>query len=121
MTDLISIEKHLKYLEKLLLQPRIRHSAGDLNALIADEFIEFGSSGKVYNKKDIIKLPGNEVTRKMTLTNFKLVQLGKNYFLTTYKILKHDKGRKIYTLRSSIWKKEKSSYRIIFHQGTIIK
>ena len=56
----------------------------------------------------------------MSLNNFKFNKLGKKHYLVTYKILKEKDGKKINSLRSSIWKKEKGKYQIIFHQGTII-
>lgn len=41
------VAKHLRALEEALLQPDVRKSE-ELVALLADEFIEFGSSGRVY-------------------------------------------------------------------------
>ena len=71
-------------------------------------------------KKKIIKSLQKEDTSKMSLNNFKFNKLGKKHYLVTYKILKEKDGKKINSLRSSIWKKEKGKYQIIFHQGTII-
>ncbi len=113
-------EQELKHLEKLLLKPKIRKSVSELSKILSDEFIEFGSSRNIYDKKDIIKLVQNEVAPKITLTNFKIIQLRKEHFLVTYKSLKEEKGNKTYSLRSSIWKKEKAKYQILFHQGTLI-
>ena len=42
-------------LELSHLNPDIRHSVKELENLLADGFIEIGSSGRVYNKKDILK------------------------------------------------------------------
>jgi hypothetical protein len=42
--------------EEQLLQPGIRTSPERLAALLADEFIEIGSSGRVYNKQQTIDL-----------------------------------------------------------------
>jgi hypothetical protein len=115
-----SVEQKLKYLEKLLLKPKVRKSISELSEILCDEFVEFGSSGKIYNKKDIIKSLQNEHTSKMLLTNFKMNPLSKEHYLVTYKISKEENGKKIYSLRSSIWKKVKDKYQMIFHQGTII-
>jgi hypothetical protein len=41
-------------LEERLLRPDVRSSAEQLDKLLADEFIEFGSSGRVFNKEQII-------------------------------------------------------------------
>jgi hypothetical protein len=50
-------------LEQSLLEPSVRQSVTLLNQLIADDFIEFGSSGKIYNKKDIIDSLPSESTK----------------------------------------------------------
>ncbi len=42
-------------LEKLLLEPTTRSSITKLQKLLHDEFTEFSSSGKVYNKQDILE------------------------------------------------------------------
>jgi hypothetical protein len=48
------IAEHLKSLEVQLLQFAIRTSVGKVRALPADEFVEFGSSGRVRDKQFII-------------------------------------------------------------------
>src|SRR5271156_5266438 len=40
--------------EEQLLQPEIRRSADQVSYLLADEFVEFGSSGRVFDKAQII-------------------------------------------------------------------
>ncbi|WP_442949931.1 DUF4440 domain-containing protein [Nostoc sp.] len=42
-------------MEERLLQPDVRKSAKDIIDLLADEFIEFVSSGRVFNKQQIIE------------------------------------------------------------------
>lgn len=111
----------LKNLEKKLLTFQTRDSSDYLSEILSEEFIEFGSSGKTYNKKEIIKSLQNENTPRMSLTSFKRIQLCKEYYLVTYKAVKEDENEKIYSNRSSIWKKEKEKYQIIFHQGTLIQ
>ncbi len=41
-------------LEMLLLDPSVRSSNAKLKQLIADDFIEFGSLEKIYNKKNVL-------------------------------------------------------------------
>ncbi|WP_375472314.1 DUF4440 domain-containing protein [uncultured Nostoc sp.] len=53
-------ESLLRELEERLLQPDVRKSAKDIMDLLADEFIEFGSSGRVFNKQQIIESLQNE-------------------------------------------------------------
>lgn len=116
-----SIIEELKNLEKKLLKSKIRKSSIDLTEILADEFVEFGSSGNIYYKKQIIEALQKEVTPKMSLSNFSSLKLGKNYFLVKYKAVKNENGKKNYSLRSSIWKLNNGKWQMIFHQGTLIK
>ena len=120
MKNIKSIEKEIKELEELLLKPDIRKSAPDLSEILADDFIEVGSSGKVFTKKEIIKALQQEANLKLSLTGFKLKELSGDYFLATYKAIKEENGKKFYSLRSSIWMKKNEKYVMIFHQGTKI-
>jgi hypothetical protein len=42
-------------LEEDLLKPEVRRSAERVNCLLADDFIEFGSSGRIFDKRGIIE------------------------------------------------------------------
>ena len=64
--------------------PEVRKSADELNKLLADEFIEFGSSGDVYNKKQIISNLETETELEITATNFELNQLASDVIVVKY-------------------------------------
>ena len=51
----ISIDKTLQELELSLLQTSVR-SSSRVAELLAEDFVEFGSSGKIYNKAQSIAL-----------------------------------------------------------------
>ncbi|MSU45160.1 MAG: nuclear transport factor 2 family protein [Candidatus Zambryskibacteria bacterium] len=54
------IEKTIFQLEERLQRPDVRKSVEGLNDLISEDFIEFGSSGQVYNKEDVlVNLPAS--------------------------------------------------------------
>ena len=55
MKEKYSHEEFLRRLEERLLQPEVRQSAEAVADLLADDFIEFGSSGQVFNKQQIIE------------------------------------------------------------------
>jgi Domain of unknown function (DUF4440) len=44
----------IRRLEDALLVPEVRKSAAQIAALLADEFVEIGSSGRIYDKDQII-------------------------------------------------------------------
>ena len=54
-------------LEKSLLEPAIRSDLTKLNDLLHHEFLEFGSSGQVYNKQDILNCLPHEKPRLLEI------------------------------------------------------
>lgn len=107
-------------LEKSLLKPEIRASPEKVERLLADEFIEFGSSGRIYNKSDIIHSLQNERDGHISVNDLRLKALGSGVVLVTYRASRHsaDKVEEKKSLRSSIWKFEDDRWQMIFHQGT---
>ena len=108
-----------------LLQPNVRKSAKDIMDLLADEFIEFGSSGRVFDKQQIIKSLQNEPMEALTqrsITEFKTLILATGVVLVTYRLVRHISGEEpVHSLRSSIWKLNNARWKMIFHQGTLVK
>ncbi|MEI6284869.1 MAG: DUF4440 domain-containing protein [Bacillota bacterium] len=109
-------------LEISFLTPAVRASAEKLNVLLADDFREFGSSGGVYSKKDILEqLPRDtQIARvEFLVSDFQVRQLAEAIVLTTFTIDKilPDNSRAV-SLRSSIWRKTGKGWQMLFHQGT---
>ncbi|MDR0731580.1 MAG: DUF4440 domain-containing protein [Treponema sp.] len=109
--------------EKLLLQ-KIRSSREELKKLISPGFIEYGSSGKIYNYQGTIAhlLANAGGAFTYTFINFKIHRLSDDFILALY-ILEIEKNHKIViTNRSSLWRREEdaghTAWRIVFHQGT---
>ena len=100
----------IRELEERLLRPEVRASADTLEGLVADQFVEFGSSGRVYTKRDVIRqmLAAPSVTVKVA--DFTVLSISPDVALATY--------RTPNSLRSSIWRREGENWRIVFHQGT---
>ena len=61
---------HLRTLEERLLQPDVRRSAQAVASLLADEFVEFGSSGRVFDKTQIITALRDEPPIERVLSDF---------------------------------------------------
>jgi len=114
-----ALAQHLRELEESLLLPDVRKSA-TLVELLADEFVEFGSSGRIYNKADLVSTLQAEVPSKQTASGFKLTELSPEVALLTYRIQLHDEPP-VHTLRSSLWKQMGGRWRMIFHQATVAK
>ncbi|WP_347550109.1 DUF4440 domain-containing protein [Pseudalkalibacillus hwajinpoensis] len=102
-------------LEKQLLNSEVRKSAAKLNLLLAEDFMEFGSSGRIFRKKDVLDHLPDERSFEYVLERANVKFLENHTALVTYTLIKENK---IKTLRSSIWRKHESSWQMIFHQGT---
>jgi hypothetical protein len=116
----------LRSLEEQLLQPEIRKNPERLGDLLADEFIEFGSSGRTFDKRSVIdRLPQEQrhpeaQSTQWTITEFSARRLAPGVALVTYRLAtrRGASAEETYSLRSSIWRSIGSKWQMIFHQGT---
>jgi hypothetical protein len=117
MQQPLSIESELQDLELSLLQPTVRKSAR-VSELLAEGFIEFGSSGRVFTKEQAVASLRSESTTLFTVTQFKVQWLASHIALVTYRVSR-DAEQPSHSLRSSIWERRQERWRMIFHQGTL--
>lgn len=119
--DLIS---ELYGLEQELASTAARSDHARMDALLADEFVEFGASGRRFNKQEIIDLLSTEDDfTPYGLEDFSVAMLGTHHALVTYTIPpRHgpDGMPKPGSRRSSVWREGESSWQLVFHQGTQI-
>lgn len=109
----------LRQLEEKLLSPQFRSSARDLDRLIADEFVEFGASGRIYTKPIIIADLPHETPSERSLSDFTARPLSPGVALVTYTALRRQPGEPdVRSLRSSIWVLRDGRWQMLFHQGT---
>ena len=117
------IDELLK-LETLLHKREIRSSACALSELLADEFVEFGSSGRIFNKSAIIAALVSEIgNTQVSVEDFTVRELAPNIALVTYVVTKPfgaPAGVARTSLRSSVWQMRDGRWQMIFHQGTKI-
>ncbi|UOQ50047.1 DUF4440 domain-containing protein [Gracilibacillus caseinilyticus] len=110
-----SLTEQLRELEESHIQFEVRASREKLDSILADDFFEIGSSGRMFGKKECLE--SGVVLMEMTLHNYQIQPLAEGVVLATYFIT--DKTRKRNTLRSSIWKHIDGRWQLYFHQGTI--
>ena len=113
----------LRHLEEQLLWPEVRSSAEQVARLLADDFIEFGSSGHAYDKQQVIDALRQETpdpTIRISLTEFVARRLAPDVVLVTYRTIQRggSDGPERSRLRSSIWKMIEGRWQMVFHQGT---
>ena len=109
----------LRGLEEELLKPEVRRSPLRVGRLLAEEFIEFGSSGRVYDKRQIIESLQQETpdpTTRLSLVEFAARRLAPEVVLLTYRTVRD--GGPESRLRSSIWRFLEDRWQMVFHQGT---
>jgi hypothetical protein len=115
----------LRKLEEQLLDPGIRSSPERLSYLLADEFVEFGRSGRVYDKRGIIlRLPAEQAavaSPVADITDYSACNLAPDVMLLTYRLVELiTVGGEMSSRRCSIWRLIDDRWQIIFHQGTLI-
>jgi hypothetical protein len=115
MKTVHELKDHLRQLEEKLLKPEVRSSRSELKNLLADEFFEFGSSGRVLYKNEEIADGGIGIV-KMKMSDFEIHSLSDEIVLATYRIFNEISNQ--HSLRSSIWKKDVDGWKMVFHQGT---
>ena len=101
--------------ELALLEPATRAKADAVIELLHEEFREFGASGRIWDRPAIVSVlaagPGTDTHAE----DMRAVRLAPDAVLLTYVARKSDRT----TLRSSVWIRQDSQWRLLFHQGTI--
>ncbi len=113
------IELLLK-LEMSLWINETRNSYEYLDKVLHSDFLEFGTSGNIYRKSDILNDLNLNITAKFPFKNLEVKQIDEKSILVTYQAEVLDKGVIVKTNRSSIWV-GKDSFQLLFHQGTLTK
>ena len=116
MTGTESLESQLRALEESLLRPDVRKSE-HLPSLLAEDFVEFGTSGRVYSKADILAFLQAETPSELSMSNFRMTLLAPDTALLTF-LGRREGTPVLHTLRSSIWQKRNERWQLVFHQST---
>jgi hypothetical protein len=80
-----ALAAHLFHLEQQLLKPSTRRDAAALTSLLAEDFREFGGSGRLYTRHQIIEALAAESPRTITLSDPLCQLLAENVALLTYR------------------------------------
>ena len=110
------LTKEVINLESYSLSPKVRKSKKELEKLFSEDFIEYGASGKVYTKLDVVNALPYKGEIIFEVKDIKAKPLGVDVVQITY--LLHNKTENKYSLRSSIWEWSLDGWKMIFHQGT---
>ena len=109
--------EHIRSLEERHLKPAIRSSKEEMDKILADEFTEIGSSGRMFDKEDCMNRDLSQ--DDLSMHQFNMQEVAADIVLTTYYLINKTLGR--HTLRSSLWKRIDGRWQLYFHQGTVTK
>ncbi len=114
------LEAQLRELEESHLRPEIRSSPEALRSLLADDFVEIGSSGRMWDREKVITALSGETAFTAAIEQFSVKSLAPGVALTTYRLVITADGsaNARLTLRSSIWVQRGGHWLLLFHQGT---
>ena len=126
----MDVNDHLRALEEALLTPALRRDPRRLATLLADDFREFGSSGRIWTKAETLEGLLTETPIQLQLKDFEAKPLAPEAVLVTYRVQREtlaatpvpegleDVARPAPSLRSSLWVQREGRWQMLFHQGT---
>ena len=115
----MDIAETLRALESSLLNNAVRKDSTRVKDLLPDEFTEFGRSGAVYTKAEILSFLQEEQQIAVTMKEFACRIVAAEVVLVTYRSERtHPDGSVIEALRSSLWVWRHQRWQMIFHQST---
>lgn len=123
MTASFELLDEIRPLEESLFRKGLRRSRAEAEKLLTEDFFEFESSGRTYHREDMIALlmqeGVNEPSEALSFDNYSLNPISANAVLLTYRTCrKQPGGLDRHVLRSSIWQRSESGWKMMFHQGT---
>jgi hypothetical protein len=113
-------DAELLALEHSHLLPEVRRSAVRMRELLADDFVEFGSSGAVHDRDAVIRSLAGERNHRAAIDGFSVQLRSPDAALTTYRLASQSENAPAvrWTLRSSLWVRRDGRWQLLFHQGT---
>ncbi len=113
----------IRNLEVTLHQPAVRSDKARLEALLHSDFVEYGRSGRTYNKLEMLAhLEQESLTTAVWSQDFHLTLPAFSVALLTYKSAHVNTQGELshHALRSSLWQFTETGWQLRFHQGTPI-
>lgn len=117
-----SLAELLLECEKKLLDTNLRRNPEKLASLLDDGFVEFGSTGRTYDKSQVLYHLSRQLPVELSIDEFRLVELGPGVALVTYRARADSRKERDeqYSWRSSVWVQRAGEWKMVFHQGTMI-
>lgn len=117
--------EEIRMLEEKLHLPEIRQSPKVVAELLAEQFVEFGSSGTIYDDRDefiaqLAEEKAEKPSSPVIACDYAFRSISPDAVLVTYRAIRATKenGSARHVLRSSIWQRIDGRWQMVFHQGT---
>jgi len=110
--------RDLRLLEEELWREETRFDRKRMDSIIALDFIEFGRSGRTYNREECLAATRIPIDAVLPLPNFAIRLVHADVALVTYDSEMKHEGDILCARRSSIWSRTASGWQLRFHQGT---
>ncbi len=108
----------LTQLEEDMWREGTRYDSAFQERRFALDFIEFGRSGRVYSREQVICTDSQQIQAMLPLANLSIRLLDTNTAQVTYDSQVTHDGAVQYAHRSSIWSRIGGIWVMRFHQGT---
>jgi ketosteroid isomerase-like protein len=110
--------EQLTHLEERLWREQTRFDMQFMEATLADDFFEFGRSGRTYTRETTIGMAAEPIHAVLPLPNLRIRLLDESTAQVTYDSAVRYDGAIGHGHRSSIWSKTERGWVLRFHQGT---
>ncbi len=115
----MTVTEHLYELEVSLWVAETRRDRTYMEAILGDDFIEFGRSGRLYTREETLAAPvGDVIDIVLPLPDFAVRMITGDVALVTYRSeIRSGEGVEVGN-RSSLWLRDATgSWSLVFHQG----
>lgn len=103
--------------ELRLLDPMVRADDDAVRQLLHDDFREFGSTGRVWDRRSIVEATGADTAERIAAEDFRPVRLGPDAILLTYTARRGAAA----SLRTSVWTRSAGAWLLLHHAGTAVR
>ena len=120
LNDITGVAEELRRLEESLWRSESRYDRKLMESRFAADFFEFGRSGKIYRREELLFDPedAGPIVATLPLPRLSVRELASDTYQVTYLSEVSRQGGVDRANRSSIWSRTPSGWQLRFHQGT---
>jgi ribonuclease HI len=109
----------LRDLEESLWREETSYDRAYMEAILAPGFVEFGMSGRRYDRDDILAAEVGPIGARLPLEDFTVILVRPDVAVVTYVSEDVADGRRRAN-RMSLWDRAGGRWQLLFHQGTAV-